>query len=112
VFTSDELFAKVNPPHKSYFSKCAFSSLKHLQVDLFSIQRVTLINWQPFVKDLAKCSHVFLHDFLRPYHPYYYCKIETKCDRIKLIKILNIFYKHGISCVLVIVHRILREYQN
>ena len=50
--------------------------------------------------------------FLCPYHRYYYCKIETKCDPTKLIKILNIFYKHGISCVLVIVHRILREYQN
>ena len=64
-----------------------------------------------FVKDLAKCSHVFLYWFLCPHH-YYYCKIETRCDPTKLIKILNIFYKHGISCVLVNVHRILREYQN
>ena len=45
-------------------------------------------------------------------HHYYYCKIETKCDPTKLIQILNIFYKHGVSCILVIVHRILREYQN
>ena len=31
MFTSEELFAKVNPPHKSSFSNCALSSLKHLQ---------------------------------------------------------------------------------
>jgi len=47
--TSAELFAKINPPHKSSFSKCALSSLKHLQVDLFSIPRVTKINWQPLI---------------------------------------------------------------
>merc|ERR1719239_2140888 len=40
MFTSEELFSKVNPTHKSSFSKCAFSSLKHLQVDLFSIPRL------------------------------------------------------------------------
>jgi len=45
MFTSEELFAKVNPPNKSCFSKCALSSLKHLQMDLFSLPRVTLINW-------------------------------------------------------------------
>lgn len=49
LFTSEELFSKVIPTHKSSFSKCAFSSLKHLQADLFSIPRVTLINWQPLV---------------------------------------------------------------
>jgi len=81
VFTSEELFAKVNPPHKSYFSKCAFSSLKHLQVDLFSIQRVTLINWQPFVKDLAKCSHVFLHDFCALIIPIIIAKLKQNVIR-------------------------------
>jgi len=46
MFTIEELFAKVNPPHKSSFSNCAHSSLKHLQnMDLFSLLRVTLINW-------------------------------------------------------------------
>ena len=61
-----------------------------------------------FVKDLAKCFSFLI---LCPHH--YYCsKIETKCDQTKLIQILNIFYKHEVSCILVIVHRILREYQN
>ena len=106
--------------HKSSFLQMRTLLSETSANDLFSISRVTMISWQPlalkpisddFVKDLAKCFQCFSFLILCPHH-YNYRKIETKCDPTKLIQILNIFYKHGVSCILVIVHRILREYQN
>ena len=79
MLTSEELFAKVNPPPKSSFSLNAHSALWniYIQMDLFSIPRVTMITWQLLVlrpslmtlwKDLAKCLHVF---------PYWFCALIT-----------------------------------
>lgn len=78
------------------------------QNQLATLDFVTISDY--FVKDLAKCLHVF---------PSWFCALITIIiAKLKQNVIrpnwfnMNIFYKHGISCILVIVHRILREYQN
>jgi len=53
------------------------------QNQLATLDFVTISDY--FVKDLAKCLHVFSFLILCPHH-YYYCKIETKCDPTKLIQ--------------------------
>lgn len=75
MLTSEELFAKVNPPPKSSFSLNAHSALWniYIQMDLFSIPRVTMITWQllvlrPSLMTLWKISQnvymFFLIDFV------------------------------------------------
>ena len=56
-----------------------------------------------FVKDLAK---VVFPDFV----PFNYCKIETNCDPTKFD--FEFYCIHTIVYILVIVHRILKVYQN
>ena len=65
-----------------------------------------------FVKDLAKCLHVFPSWFCALIIIIIIAKLKHNVIRPNWFKFWTSFYKHGISCVLVIVHRILREYQN
>ena len=117
--TSEELFAKVNSPqvlfspnaHSALWTICKWFVLnfKGDRDQLAALGFETNLWW--LCERSRKMFSMFSFLILCPHH-YNYCKIETKCDPTKLIQILNIFYKHGVSCILVIVHRILREYQN